>query len=61
MGYLSIALTALYYIFYPIIYLLNLTFPVLLLISAPCVQLVRYLSYACWSLFQLFSKFEVRF
>ena len=59
MGYLSISLATVYYITYPIIYLLSIILFALLVIIAPAVHLVHYILYACWYPIHILGKFEV--
>ena len=59
MGYLSIALTAVYYITYPIIYALSTILSILLVITAPIVHLGHYILYAFWYPIHILGKFEV--
>lgn len=58
MDYLSAALTAVYYIAYPIFYIINFILFVLAMITAPLLHLGHYCLYACWYTLRALGKFE---
>ena len=57
--YLSPACDALYYVAYPIFYILKLILYVLATIAAPVFHLGSYCLYACWYALGALGKFEV--
>lgn len=59
MDYLSAAWTAVYYVAYPIFYILSLILSVLTMITAPLSHLGHYCLYACWYALCALAKFEV--
>ena len=60
MGYLSIAWTGVYYIVYPIFYIICLILHVLSIITAPLFHLGHYIVYACSVVpIYILAKFEV--
>ena len=59
MDHLSVALTVLYYIVYPIFYLLGLLLSILAIITAPLLHLGHYLLYALSYPIHFLGKFEV--
>ncbi|KAK4697024.1 hypothetical protein P7C71_g982, partial [Lecanoromycetidae sp. Uapishka_2] len=61
MDYLSLILNALYYIAYPVLYILHLIFTILAIITAPLLHLGHYALYACSYPIRILGKFEVRF
>ena len=61
MDHLSNALTILYYIVYPIVFILTLLLYVLRIITAPLLYLGHYLLYTFWYPLHILGKFEVSF
>ena len=59
MDYVSTALTILYYIVYPIVFILTLLLRVLGTITAPLLYLGHYFLYALWYPVHILGKFEV--
>ena len=59
MDYLSTAWNLLGYISLPVVYILNLIFSILNIVTAPLQHLVQYTAYACWYPISLLAKFEV--
>ncbi|KAL9640177.1 MAG: hypothetical protein Q9164_000445 [Protoblastenia rupestris] len=58
MSYLVAALTVLYYLTYPIFYVLHIIISILQVIIAPILHLGHYFVYACWYPFHVLGKFE---
>lgn len=58
MDYLSAAWTAVFFIAYPIFYILNFILFVLSIIIAPLLHLGHYCLYACWYALRVLGKFE---
>lgn len=59
MDYLSNAWNVIYYIAYPVIYVLSLVLYILAIVTAPLQYLIQYLAYACWYPVKIVAKFEV--
>ena len=59
MDYLSVTLTVLYYIAYPIFFVLSLLFSILAVVTAPLLHLGYYFLYGLWYPIYLLGKFEV--
>ena len=60
MDYRSNALTVLYYIVYPIVFILTLLLYILGIITAPLLYLGHYFLYALWYPVHILGKFEVK-
>ena len=58
MDYLSAAWTAIYYVAYPIFYILRLILFVLVTTTAPLLHLGHYCFGACWYTLRVLEKFE---
>lgn len=58
MDYLSAAWTAVYYIAYPILYMLSSILAAFGIITSPLLHLSHYSFYACWYALRLLGKFE---
>ena len=61
MDHLSNALTILYYIVYPIVFILTLLLYILRIVTAPLLYLGHYFLYALWYPVHILGKFEVSF
>ena len=59
MDYEPTTWSIIYYITYPVVYILGLILNLLYIITAPLQHLVHHLLYACWYPIRILAKFEV--
>ena len=57
--YLSLCLTILYWLVFPVVYILRTLLSFLLLVLSPLVYLAHYIAYGLWYPFSLIPNFEV--
>lgn len=57
--YLALCLIILYWVAFPIYYVLTALLSILLLILSPLLHLAHYFAYACWYPISLIPNFEV--
>ena len=57
--YLSVCLTIIYWLLFPIIYILSALLSLLLLVLSPLFYLAHYIAYGFWYPFSLIPNFEV--